>query len=121
MILLYACDGFTKRRERVLNLLIPFLRLQQKLGSVFSISIYGVNGNDILVNMTRFCRADEWNVNKWAWEGALKVISKGEECIIRLEDKKTGYFLILYLQRKDWCACQKVLFILLTFISHFNL
>ncbi|CAL4955796.1 unnamed protein product [Urochloa decumbens] len=23
-------------------------------------------------------RADEWNVNKWAWEGALKVVSKGE-------------------------------------------
>ncbi|KAL6975917.1 hypothetical protein U1Q18_024712 [Sarracenia purpurea var. burkii] len=35
-------------------------------------------------------RADEWNVNKWAWEGTLKVVSKGEECIIRLEDKKTG-------------------------------
>ncbi|KAI5661832.1 hypothetical protein M9H77_21155 [Catharanthus roseus] len=35
-------------------------------------------------------RADEWNVNKWAWEGSLKVISKGEECIIRLEDKTTG-------------------------------
>ncbi|KAG8477183.1 hypothetical protein CXB51_030962 [Gossypium anomalum] len=35
-------------------------------------------------------RADEWNVNKWAWEGTLKVISKGEECIIRLEDKNTG-------------------------------
>ncbi|CAI9089259.1 OLC1v1023800C1 [Oldenlandia corymbosa var. corymbosa] len=35
-------------------------------------------------------RADEWNVNKWAWEGALKVISKGEECIIRLEDKTSG-------------------------------
>ncbi|ERN13915.1 hypothetical protein AMTRI_Chr01g110770 [Amborella trichopoda] len=35
-------------------------------------------------------RADEWNVNKWAWEGSLKVISKGEECIIRLEDKNTG-------------------------------
>uniref|UniRef100_A0A5B6ZBY9 NECAP PHear domain-containing protein n=1 Tax=Davidia involucrata TaxID=16924 RepID=A0A5B6ZBY9_DAVIN len=35
-------------------------------------------------------RADEWNVNKWAWEGTLKVISKGEECIIRLEDKTTG-------------------------------
>ncbi|XP_071725317.1 uncharacterized protein [Rutidosis leptorrhynchoides] len=34
--------------------------------------------------------ADEWNVNKWDWEGALKVISKGEECIIRLEDKSTG-------------------------------
>ncbi|XP_022864706.1 uncharacterized protein At1g03900 isoform X4 [Olea europaea var. sylvestris] len=35
-------------------------------------------------------RADDWNVNKWEWEGTLKVISKGEECIIRLEDKKTG-------------------------------
>ncbi|XP_042477667.1 uncharacterized protein LOC122059026 [Macadamia integrifolia] len=35
-------------------------------------------------------RADEWNVNKWVWEGTLKVISKGEECIIRLEDKTTG-------------------------------
>lgn len=35
-------------------------------------------------------RADEWDVNKWAWEGMLKVISKGEECIIRLEDKATG-------------------------------
>ncbi|KAF0898633.1 hypothetical protein E2562_008209 [Oryza meyeriana var. granulata] len=35
-------------------------------------------------------RADEWNVNKWAWEGTLKVISKGEECIIKLEDKSTG-------------------------------
>ncbi|TKY48926.1 Adaptin ear-binding coat-associated protein 2 [Spatholobus suberectus] len=35
-------------------------------------------------------RADEWDVNKWAWEGILKVLSKGEECIIRLEDKSTG-------------------------------
>ncbi|KAA0054424.1 hypothetical protein IC582_026357 [Cucumis melo] len=35
-------------------------------------------------------RADEWDVNKWAWEGKLKVLSKGEECIIRLEDKSTG-------------------------------
>jgi hypothetical protein len=35
-------------------------------------------------------RADEWDVNKWAWDGVLKVISKGEECIIRLEDKTTG-------------------------------
>ncbi|GAV60146.1 DUF1681 domain-containing protein/Methyltransf_11 domain-containing protein [Cephalotus follicularis] len=35
-------------------------------------------------------RADEWDVNKWAWEGTLKVVSKGEECIIRLEDKSTG-------------------------------
>ncbi|KAI3996872.1 hypothetical protein MKX01_021148 [Papaver californicum] len=35
-------------------------------------------------------RAEEWNVNKWAWEGSLKVISKGEECIIKLEDKTSG-------------------------------
>jgi hypothetical protein len=42
-------------------------------------------------------RADEWNVNKWAWEGALKVVSKGEECIIKLEDKNTGIILILVL------------------------
>ncbi|XP_050205203.1 uncharacterized protein LOC126655202 [Mercurialis annua] len=35
-------------------------------------------------------RADEWNVNKWAWEGMLKVVSKGEDCIIKLEDKNTG-------------------------------
>ncbi|XP_027342466.1 uncharacterized protein At1g03900 [Abrus precatorius] len=35
-------------------------------------------------------RADEWDVNKWAWEGILKVVSKGEECIIKLEDKSTG-------------------------------
>ncbi|KAJ4749553.1 Adaptin ear-binding coat-associated protein 1 [Rhynchospora pubera] len=35
-------------------------------------------------------RADEWDVNKWVWEGMLKVVSKGEECIIRLEDSKTG-------------------------------
>ncbi|MQL78418.1 hypothetical protein Taro_010824 [Colocasia esculenta] len=35
-------------------------------------------------------RADDWNVNKWVWEGSLKVVSKGEECIIKLEDKNTG-------------------------------
>lgn len=36
------------------------------------------------------CRADEWDINKWAWEGVLKVVSKGESCSIRLEDKDTG-------------------------------
>ncbi|KAK2977939.1 hypothetical protein RJ640_016616 [Escallonia rubra] len=35
-------------------------------------------------------RADEWDINKWAWEGILKVTSKGEECIIKLEDKTTA-------------------------------
>lgn len=42
-------------------------------------------------------RADEWNVNKWAWEGALKVASKGEECVIKLEDKSTGTVISLVL------------------------
>lgn len=42
-------------------------------------------------------RADEWNVNKWAWEGSLKVVSKGEECIIKLEDKKTGKHMLGFL------------------------
>jgi hypothetical protein len=35
-------------------------------------------------------RADEWDINKWAWEGGLKVVSKGEKCSIRLEDTNTG-------------------------------
>ncbi|GAB2265713.1 hypothetical protein Dimus_000751 [Dionaea muscipula] len=34
-------------------------------------------------------RADEWDVNKWACEEALKVVNKVEEYIIRLEDKST--------------------------------
>jgi hypothetical protein len=38
------------------------------------------------------CRADEWDINKWAWEGVLKVVSKGENCSIRLEDKETGEY-----------------------------
>ncbi|KAJ6744873.1 ATP-BINDING CASSETTE ABC TRANSPORTER-RELATED [Salix purpurea] len=45
-------------------------------------------------------RADEWDVNKWAWEGSLKVLSKGEECIIRLEDKITGELYALAFLRK---------------------
>jgi len=40
-------------------------------------------------------RADEWNVNKWDWEGSLKIVSKGEECIIRLEEKTTGAAIFL--------------------------
>ncbi|XP_006644367.1 uncharacterized protein At1g03900 [Oryza brachyantha] len=46
-------------------------------------------------------RADEWNVNKWAWEGTLKVISKGEECIIKLEDKNTGELYARAFLRED--------------------
>lgn len=42
-------------------------------------------------------RADEWDINKWEWEGVLKVVSKGENCHIRLEDKETGEFSLLSL------------------------
>jgi hypothetical protein len=53
--------------------------------------------NDILKLVVICSRADEWNVNKWAWEGALKVVSKGEDCIIKLEDKNTGMIVTLVL------------------------
>ncbi|KAL3684502.1 hypothetical protein R1sor_002524 [Riccia sorocarpa] len=43
-------------------------------------------------------RADEWDINKWNWEGALKVVSKGEDCFIRLEDNSTGIARELYAQ-----------------------
>lgn len=56
------------------------------------------------LNSCCFFRADEWNVNKWNWEGALKVVSKGEECIIRLEDKTTGVAVYLFssIALKKW-------------------
>ncbi|KAI3691457.1 hypothetical protein L2E82_49816 [Cichorium intybus] len=41
------------------------------------------------LNLSQHLLADEWDMNKWAWEGTMKVVSKGEECIIRLEDKAT--------------------------------
>lgn len=48
---------------------------------------------DIVALMVSFhFRADEWDINKWAWEGVLKVVSKGENCSIRLEDKDTGEY-----------------------------
>ncbi|XP_020599529.1 adaptin ear-binding coat-associated protein 2-like [Phalaenopsis equestris] len=51
----------------------------------YSLLFIGYNCNPVVIY-----RADEWNVNKWHWEGALKVVSKGEDCIIRLEDRETG-------------------------------
>jgi hypothetical protein len=37
------------------------------------------------------------------WEGALKVVSKGEDCIIKLEDKNTGTIVTLVLLV---CTCE---------------
>ncbi|CAK9197216.1 unnamed protein product [Sphagnum jensenii] len=46
-------------------------------------------------------RADEWDINKWAWEGGLKVVSKGEKCSIRLEDTNTGELFAQAFLRED--------------------
>ncbi|BFI25845.1 adaptin ear-binding coat-associated protein 1/2 [Marchantia polymorpha subsp. ruderalis] len=46
-------------------------------------------------------RADEWDINKWNWEGALRVVSKGEECFIKLEDKSTGELYAQAIVRQD--------------------
>ncbi|CAI7848069.1 unnamed protein product, partial [Closterium sp. NIES-53] len=35
-------------------------------------------------------RADEWDINRWAWEGAISVVSRGDHCSIRLLDAATG-------------------------------
>jgi len=43
-------------------------------------------------------RANQWDFKRWAWEGILKVTSKGEECIIKLEDKSTGKTILNLLQ-----------------------
>ncbi|KAK4770172.1 hypothetical protein SAY87_030704 [Trapa incisa] len=48
------------------------------------------DNEDLELVLFQVSEADEWDVNKWAWEGILKVVSKGEECIIRLEDRVTG-------------------------------
>lgn len=50
---------------------------------------------DIVVLMVFFYfRVDEWDINKWVWEGVLKVVLKGENCFIRLEDKDIGEYLV---------------------------
>ena len=56
----------------------------------------------IFISLEVYSRADEWDVNKWTWEGTLKVISKGEECIIRLEDKTTGQIISESLRCRKW-------------------
>ncbi|CAI5989818.1 unnamed protein product [Closterium sp. NIES-64] len=35
-------------------------------------------------------RADEWDINRWAWEGAISVVSRGDHCSIRLLDAASG-------------------------------
>ncbi|CAI5953734.1 unnamed protein product [Closterium sp. NIES-65] len=35
-------------------------------------------------------QADEWDINRWAWEGAISVVSRGDHCSIRLLDAASG-------------------------------
>eukprot|EP00038_Savillea_parva_P003955 m.132389 g.132389 ORF g.132389 m.132389 type:complete len:333 (+) comp11333_c0_seq2:444-1442(+) len=35
-------------------------------------------------------RADAWGLDKPAWTGILRIVSKGSECLIRLVDKQSG-------------------------------
>ena len=36
------------------------------------------------------CRAADWNLAEPDWTGRLKVVAKGEQCSVKLEDKTTG-------------------------------
>jgi hypothetical protein len=36
------------------------------------------------------CRAADWNLAEPAWTGRMRLISKGNECAIKLEDKNSG-------------------------------
>lgn len=38
----------------------------------------------------RAYRAADWNLNEPSWTGRLKLIAKGKNCILKLEDKNTG-------------------------------
>ncbi|KAI3498599.1 hypothetical protein L1887_34376 [Cichorium endivia] len=62
--------------------------------SKFQVAVAGGDGTAgwilRVISDLNLSQADEWDMNKWAWEGTMKVVSKGEECIIRLEDKATG-------------------------------
>lgn len=35
-------------------------------------------------------RAADWNLNEPHWSGRMRLVSKGTECIIFLEDKQSG-------------------------------
>ncbi|CAI5954304.1 unnamed protein product [Closterium sp. NIES-65] len=44
-------------------------------------------------------QADEWDINRWAWEGAISVVSRGDHCSIRLLDAASGD---LFAHRRPW-------------------
>lgn len=62
---------------------------------ILNMDFYSLCFGKCFDNMLIFYRADEWDINKWAWDGVLKVVGKGEVCIIRLEDKTTGTIFLI--------------------------
>jgi len=37
-----------------------------------------------------YFRAADWNLNEPQWTGRLRLVAKGKDCILKLEDKTTG-------------------------------
>lgn len=37
-----------------------------------------------------FFRAADWNLAEPQWTGRMRLVAKGKECILKLEDKNTG-------------------------------
>jgi hypothetical protein len=42
------------------------------------------------ITVVIICRAADWNLAEPAWTGRMRLISKGNECAIKLEDKNSG-------------------------------
>jgi hypothetical protein len=37
-----------------------------------------------------YFRAADWNLNEPQWTGRLRLVAKGKDCVLKLEDKTTG-------------------------------
>lgn len=40
--------------------------------------------------MLFFCRAADWNLQEPQWTGRMRLVAKGDELIMKLEDKTSG-------------------------------
>lgn len=45
---------------------------------------------DCFFSIIIISRAGDWNLAEPTWTGRLRLVSKGNECAIKLEDKTTG-------------------------------
>lgn len=46
----------------------------------------------IIFFFEKYCRASDWNLDSPDWTCRLRLISKGDDCYIKLEEKSTGHF-----------------------------